>query len=74
MSAMETKGKKLSGYLMNLLNLVLGDKVRIITPAAETSRGCQVSFTLDDVPTKKVFVYLFDKILLSSFFSFLFLL
>ena len=52
--AMEEKGKKLSGYLIELLTSVLGERVKIITPTGISSRGCQVSFTLHSVPTREV--------------------
>ena len=52
--AMEEKGKKLSGYLIELLKSVLAEKVTIISPIAISSRCCQVSFTLHHVPTVEV--------------------
>ena len=48
------KGKKLSGYLIDLLKHNLKDKVNIITPEAAQSRGCQVSFILTKAQTKQV--------------------
>ncbi len=43
MKALVEKSKKLTGYLEFLLGEIRDERISVITPAAETERGCQLS-------------------------------
>merc|ERR1712176_142152 len=48
MDKLRAKGLQLSGFMIELLEDKFHDQVKILTPKDEKSRGCQVSFMLDD--------------------------
>ena len=48
MSQLRNQSKKLTGYLESILLSELKDKITIITPKAEQSRGCQLSIRLNE--------------------------
>lgn len=41
------KSKRLTGFLIECLNGLLGDKVNIVTPVEEAQRGCQLSLEIN---------------------------
>lgn len=57
MPEMRQKSLKLSGYLMDLIEAELSDKIRIITPKEDEQRGCQLSLmvTADGFEGKALF-------------------
>jgi kynureninase len=54
MGALREKGLLLSTYLLHLLEELLGDRIRLLTPRSPDERGCQLSLYCD-FPVKPVF-------------------
>jgi len=52
---LRAKGVQLSGFMIEMLKDTFEDKINIITPIEEESRGCQVSFGLMGADISKVF-------------------
>ena len=48
MAALCEKSSKLTGYLLELMKQLPGDRYRIITPEEPHARGCQVSILVDE--------------------------
>jgi kynureninase len=46
------KSEKLTSYLKHLLEAELGERARILTPAAPKWRGCQIALQLDPAPRR----------------------
>lgn len=54
MAALREKGILLSTYLLHLLEELLGDRMRLLTPRDPAQRGCQLSLYCS-FPVKPVF-------------------
>ena len=56
-SALRRKSLKLSQYMMDLIEVELGDSIRIITPREDEARGCQISLmvTVEGLDGKAMF-------------------
>ncbi|MCK6456315.1 MAG: kynureninase [Phycisphaerae bacterium] len=50
MPALREKSRRLTGYLQELLDAELGERVQTVTPRDPASRGCQLSLQVNDAP------------------------
>jgi kynureninase len=53
MSQLRAKSLKLTGFLRSLLELMLPEGLKIITPIEEDAHGCQLSILVSDEPHKR---------------------
>lgn len=60
MQALTEKSRKLTGFLEFLLGEISDERVSVITPAAETERGCQLSIRVRDAD-RNLFEAISDK-------------
>jgi kynureninase len=52
LARLRRKSEKLTSYLAHLIEAELGERARLLTPAAPKRRGCQIALQLDPAPRR----------------------